>query len=70
MNCDTLSRIILSPVNQMCADSLEVTASPCVNVPQQVKFSTIDVPVCNDLVDLSCEVNQGRRETTTGPGTK
>jgi hypothetical protein len=52
----------------MCTDSLEVTASPCVNVPQQVTFSareqcplprTIDVPVCMlDLVDLVCEVNK------------
>ena len=47
----------------MCIDSLEVTASPCVQVPQKVESSareqspspcTIDVPVCNDVVDLSC----------------
>ena len=57
----------------MCTDSFEVTASPCVNVPQQVKFSareqclsphTIDVPVYNDLVDLSYEVN---KETSKEP---
>ena len=63
INCDTLITNINS-VSQMCTDSFEVTASPCVNVPQQVKFSareqclsrhTIDVPVCNDLVDLSYE---------------
>ncbi len=63
INCDTLITNVNS-VSQMCTDSFEVTASPCVNVPQQVKFSareqclsrhTIDVPVCNDLVDLSYE---------------
>ena len=51
----------------MCKDSFEVTASPCVNVPQEVIVSgreqcllpcTKDVPVCNDLVDLSNEVNK------------
>ena len=59
-NCDTANII---PVNEMCIDSLEVTASPCVQVPQKVESSareqcplpcTIDVPLCNDLVDLSC----------------
>jgi hypothetical protein len=66
INCDTLTTNV-NPVSQMCTDSFEVTTSPCVNVPQQVKFSareqcllphTIDVPVCNDLVDLSYEVNK------------
>jgi hypothetical protein len=72
INCDTLTTNV-NPVSQMCTDSFEVTASPCVNVPQQVKFSareqcllphTIDVPVCNDLVDLSYEVN---KETSKEP---
>ena len=47
--------------------------SPCVNVRQQAKFSareqcplprTIDLSVCNELVDLSCEVN---KETNREP---
>jgi hypothetical protein len=48
MNCDTLSRNILSPVKQMCTNSLEVTASPCVvNVPQQAKFSARESNIPN-----------------------
>ena len=48
----------------MCMDPLEVTASPCGQVPQQVESSareqcllpcTMVVPVCHDLVDLSCD---------------
>ena len=66
INCDT-STTNVNPVSQMCTDKFEVTASPCVNVPQEVKVSgreqclllcTKDVPVCNDLVDLSNEVNK------------
>ncbi|CAB4026585.1 Hypothetical predicted protein [Paramuricea clavata] len=54
INGDTLTTNV-NPMSQMRTDSFEVTASPCVNVPQQVKFGareqcllphTIDVPVC------------------------
>ena len=63
----------VNPVSEISTYSSEVTASPCVNVPQQVRFSareqclvpdTIDVPVCNDLVDLSYEVYE---ETSKEP---
>ena len=72
INCDTLKTNV-NPVSEISTYSSEVTVSPCVNVPQQVRFSareqclvpgTIDVPVCNDLVDLSYEVYE---ETSKEP---
>jgi hypothetical protein len=67
INCDTLT------IND--TDNSKVTESQCINVPQHVdidvrqpffsEYSTIDVPVCDDLVDLSpCEVKGNEMQSS------